>query len=72
MLILIFQSKGKNSDEIEDFNDIKLSIKIILCVIGVAGIIVGGQLVVNSSKEIAATFGMSDKLIGLTIVVIGT
>ncbi|CDM67628.1 calcium/proton exchanger [Clostridium bornimense] len=72
MLILIFQSKGKNSDEVEEFNNIKLPIKIILSIIGVAGIIVGGQLVVNSAKDIAATFGMSDKLIGLTIVAIGT
>ena len=72
MLILIFQSKGKDSDEVEEFNSIKLPIKIILSIIGVAGIIVGGQLVVNSAKDIASTFGMSDKLIGLTIVAIGT
>ncbi|MBU5316956.1 calcium/sodium antiporter [Clostridium bornimense] len=72
MVILIFQSKGNNSEEISEIEDIKLSTKIILSIIGVAGITIGGQLVVNSSKEIATTFGISDKLIGLTIVAIGT
>ena len=72
MVILIFQSKGNNSEDISEIEDIKLSTKIILSIIGVAGITIGGQLVVNSSKEIATTFGISDKLIGLTIVAIGT
>lgn len=72
MVILIFQSKGNNSEEISEIEDIKLSTKIILSIIGVAGITIGGQLVVNSSNEIATTFGISDKLIGLTIVAIGT
>ncbi len=39
---------------------------------GVAGIVAGGQFVVNSAKEIARTFGMSETLIGLTIVAVGT
>lgn len=40
--------------------------------IGIAAVILGGQLVVNSAKIIAATFGMSENLIGLTVVAIGT
>ncbi len=43
-----------------------------LILIGLACIIIGGQFVVNSAKAIAATFGMSETLIGLTIVAIGT
>lgn len=34
--------------------------------------IIGGELVVDSASEIAAAFGMSQTLIGLTIVAIGT
>lgn len=45
---------------------------ILLTVIGIAGIIIGGDLTVNSASEIAKTFGMSDTLIGLTIVAVGT
>ena len=35
-------------------------------------IIVGGQLVVRSAKALALGFGMSETLVGLTIVAIGT
>ena len=44
---------------------------ILLAVVGLAGIR-GGQLVVNSAREIALSFGISESLIGLTIVAIGT
>lgn len=39
---------------------------------GIAGIVLGGNLVVNSASEIAASFGLSQTLIGLTIVAVGT
>lgn len=39
---------------------------------GLAGIIIGGQLVVNSASAIAKGFGMSETLVGLTIVAVGT
>jgi len=41
-------------------------------VIGLVLIIAGGQIVVNSAKEIARAAGMTETLIGLTIVAIGT
>ena len=40
--------------------------------IGIAAIIFGGNLVVNSASDIASSFGVSDQLIGLTVVSIGT
>jgi cation:H+ antiporter len=39
---------------------------------GLAAIIFGGDLVVNGATEIAVMFGMSQTLIGLTIIAIGT
>ena len=45
---------------------------IIFVVIGAGAIIGGGQLVVDSAKTIAATLGMSETLIGLTVVAVGT
>ena len=39
---------------------------------GLAGIIIGGQLVVDSASDIARDFGMSENLVGLTIVAVGT
>lgn len=51
---------------------ISMPLSVILIVTGLSGLIVGGSLVVNRSVEIAKTFGMSEKLIGLTIISIGT
>ncbi len=39
---------------------------------GLAGIVLGGDLVVNSATEIAVRFGFSQTFIGLTIVALGT
>ncbi|HOH87952.1 MAG TPA: sodium:calcium antiporter, partial [Ruminococcus sp.] len=44
----------------------------LLILVGLVCIIAGGQFVVNSAKAIASAFGMSETLIGLTIVAIGT
>lgn len=45
---------------------------ILISIIGIIGIIIGGNLVVDSARDIALTLGMSENLIGLTIVSIGT
>ena len=49
-----------------------LPVSILLSVAGLLGIIFGGDMTVNSAKEIATAFGLSEALIGLTIVAIGT
>lgn len=43
-----------------------------LVLLGLVGLVVGGQWIVNSAVTVAANFGLSDALIGLTIVAIGT
>lgn len=45
---------------------------ILLSIIGVVGIVLGGDMVVDSATDIATSFGMSANLVGLTIVAIGT
>ena len=45
---------------------------IILSLIGIAGIIFGGDMGVDSATSIATMFGMSANLVGLTIVAVGT
>lgn len=45
---------------------------ILLSIIGVVGIIIGGDMVVDSATSIATTLGMSANLVGLTIVSVGT
>ncbi|WP_010651921.1 calcium/sodium antiporter [Oceanobacillus massiliensis] len=45
---------------------------ILISVIGLAAIIIGGEMVVSNATEIAYSLGMSETLVGLTIVAIGT
>ena len=43
-----------------------------LIILGLAGLLLGGQLVLVNSVEIANTMGVSEKIIGLTIIAAGT
>ena len=45
---------------------------ILRIVVGAAGIVVGSQLLVNNGSRIAAFFGVSEAVIGVTIVAVGT
>ena len=48
-------------------------LKAVICIlIGLAGIVWGGDLSVEGAKEIARFFGLSEAIIGLTIVALGT
>lgn len=50
----------------------KLWLMILLTLIGLVLVVWGSDLTVNSATYIAKTFGLSDRLIGLTIVAFGT
>ncbi len=43
-----------------------------LVLLGLAGLVLGGQWIVDGSVAIAREFGISEKLIGLTVVAVGT
>ncbi len=49
-----------------------LSISILFILVGLFCIIFGGDLVVSNAQNIALKFGLSERLIGLTIVSVGT
>ena len=49
-----------------------LWLSILLAVVGLSGIVFGGDLVVNSAAAVAKEAGMSESLVGLTIVAVGT
>jgi len=50
----------------------KLKKDILLCVFGGAGVLVGAEFLVNSSTSIASSFNISETIIGLTLIAIGT
>lgn len=65
--------KARNENTDQDEYEIRPVWQCILFILGgAAAIAVGGQLVVNAASAIAASFGMSQNLIGLTIVAFGT
>lgn len=70
---LIYRSREeiKNSKN-EEAPKRKWWLNLILVAIGLAGIIFGGDLVVDNASFIATKLGMSDLLVGLTIVAVGT
>lgn len=52
--------------------NIKWGKNIVITILGLAAIIFGGDLVVDNGTEIAYSLGMSETLVGLTIIAIGT
>ena len=58
--------------ETESSSQISLPKTILISLVGIVGIVVGGDMVVNSATSIATSFGMSANLVGLTIVAVGT
>lgn len=71
-MFLLIRSALKNRIEDEAPKVYSWLKSIILSVVGVAAIIFGGNLVVESAKTIALNLGMGETLVGLTIVAIGT
>lgn len=56
----------------EENTKISIPLTILYVILGIAGIVWGGDLVVDSASSIALTFGWSETFIGLTIVALGT
>ena len=63
------EAKDMEEEEYKTMSPLKSGIYI---VIGLIGIVWGGNLVVDSASNIALTFGWSQTFIGLTIVALGT
>lgn len=73
----IFMAKKQNSQEKQE--EVKTQKKllpilkdILLIILGVIGLKIGGDLAVNNAVNIANYFGVSEKIIGLTILAVGT
>jgi cation:H+ antiporter len=58
--------------EVSDTQSISMPKTLLICLIGIVGIVFGGGLVVDSATNIATSLGMSANLVGLTIVAMGT
>jgi cation:H+ antiporter len=81
MLLLFFSiflvynlmiAKSANDDEETETKDYTYLKAIFFIALGLGGLILGGRLIVTSAVGIAQAFGLSERLIGLTIVSVGT
>ncbi len=71
-MTVLIRSAIKNKTEGEEVKKMSPLKSVLFVLIGIALIVAGGHFVVESAKYIAAAFGMSETLIGLTIVAVGT
>ena len=71
---IIKLSRQGRSDLIEESPEEWLSMpkSIVYVLLGILGLFFGGKWVVDGAVAVASQFGLSEKLIGLTIVAIGT
>ena len=67
---LLFDAK-ESAKEVEEKGKFRVR-DIFIILLGIAGIIGGGELVVYAAKNIASGLGVSDEVIALTVVAIGT
>lgn len=69
-LIEITVTRDKNIEE--DIKKMKLSKALIYTVLGIGMIVLGSNYVVNSASSIATVLGVSQRMISLTIIALGT
>ncbi len=71
---LLHMALSKKEVEKEDKDEKILSIpkSIVFIVLGIGAIILGSELVVNNAIEISKIIGVSERVIGLTIIALGT
>jgi len=71
-ILLLIKNAMKNRTPEDDIKPLPWWKCALFIIFGLAAIILGGNFVVNSSSKIATALGMSENLVGLTIVAIGT
>ena len=69
---MIKKAKNNNEEVEEETKQRNIFLTIVLGLLGLGAVVLGGDLVVNSASAIAKTLGMSENLVGLTIVAVGT
>lgn len=65
-------AKSGGADEEMETKDYSVGKGILFIVLGLAGLVIGGRLIVTSAVSIAEVIGLSERVIGLTVVSIGT
>jgi cation:H+ antiporter len=72
LFFLIRDARKSSDSNVVEKPKLSLPKSTIFMIVGLAGIVLGGDLVVDSASAIAIALGISETLVGLTIVAIGT
>lgn len=67
-----FKEDTPDAEDEEGIKEYSNAISILLVIAGLASLIIGGRLFVNSATELAKMFGVSDKFIAITVMAAGT
>ena len=67
-----FKEDTPDAEGEEGIKEYSNAISILLVIAGLASLIIGGRLFVNSATELAKMFGVSDKFIAITVMAAGT
>lgn len=68
----LFTAKNGGMEEEIETEDYSTGKAVLFIIIGLAGLVIGGRLIVTSAVSIAEVIGLSERVIGLTVVSIGT
>ena len=73
MIILVVQAmKNRITEDNSDADTVPLPRNILLAILGVALLIAGGQITVSNGVNLALSLGITERVIGLTVIAIGT
>lgn len=69
---LVEGKKASESDEIDSYEKKEIPSKLLFFILGTAGIVLGAEFLVGSGQTIAKGFGISEAIIGFTVIALGT
>ena len=69
---LIEGKKGAATDKVDTFEKKEIPSKIFFFILGTASIVFGAEFLVSSGKTIASGIGISETIIGFTVIALGT
>ena len=71
-ILSLIKQANQNKENEDTVNELPMSKTVFYIILGLAGIVLGGDITVDAASAIATQFGLSENLIGLTIVAVGT
>ena len=72
LINLVFLIKNKEKQSNEEIRNDNIFVSVALILIGILSVKIGGDFVVTGTSSIARSFGISEKIISMTIVAIGS